>query len=87
MTMMQEIIKTVANLVENDPLYFESAVEVKPTPHTLTFTAWAVCVSPSGELYVMDSEEAWHHIEETDTLIIQSLYGRIKWIAREYAAA
>jgi hypothetical protein len=82
----------VRGLVGHDYLYFESAVEVKITPHTHPFNAWAVCVSPppADELYVMDSDEQWHLVELTDfnaALVVGSLYQRLKLMRINYAKA
>ena len=41
-------------------------VEVKVTPHSYPFAAWAVCASPKDELFVMDSDEQWHQVELED---------------------
>ena len=89
-TIFQECVDIVYNLVGNDYLYFESAVEVKVTPHSYPFNAWAVCVSPKQELYVMDSDEQWHKVELADmnaALVIGSLYQRLKLMRVNYAKA
>ena len=89
-TMFQECVEIVKDLVGNDYLYFENAVEVKVTPHTYSFGAWAVSVSPKEELYVMDSEEQWHKVELEDynaALVIGSLYQRLKLMRINYAKA
>jgi len=89
-TIFQECVEIVKNLVGNDYLYFESSIEIKVTPHTHPFSAWAVCVSPNDELYVMDSDEQWHKIEFEDynaSLVIGSLYQRLKLMRINYAKA
>ena len=89
-TIFWECVEIVKNLVGNDYLYFESSVEVKVTPHTHLFSAWAVCVSPKDELYVMDSDEQWHKVELEDynaALVIGSLYQRLKLMRINYAKA
>ena len=89
-TIFQECVEIVKNLVGNDYLYFETSVEVKVTPHTHPFSAWAVCVSPNDELYVMDSDEQWHKVELEDynaALVIGSLYQRLKLMRINYAKA
>lgn len=86
----QECVDIVKDLVGHDYLYFESAVEVKVTPHTFPFAAWAVCVSPKDALFVMDSDEQWHAVELTDFnagLVIGSLYQRLKLMRINYAKA
>lgn len=89
-TIFGECVEIVKNLVGNDYLYFETSVEVKVTPHTYPFSAWAVCVSPKDELYVMDSDEQWHKVELEDynaALVIGSLYQRLKLMRIHYAKA
>jgi hypothetical protein len=89
-TIFQECVEIVKNLAGNDYLYFDTAVEVKITPHTYPFNAWAVCVSPKDELFVMDSNEQWHQVELQDynaVLVIGSLYQRLKLMRINYAKA
>ena len=89
-TIFQECIDIVRNLVGNEYLYFDSAVEVKVSPHSFPFAAWAVCVSPKNELYVMDNNEQWHQVELNDeqaSLIIGSLYQRLRLMRIQYAKA
>jgi hypothetical protein len=89
-TILQECIEIIKDLVGHDYLYFNNAVEVKITPHSFPFNAWAVSVSPKDELFVMDSDEQWHKAEWTDTnaaLIIGSLYQRLKMMRINYAKA
>lgn len=89
-TIMGECIEIVKDLVGHDYLYFDSSVEVKTTPHTYPFSAWAVSVSPKDELYVMDAGEQWHRVELDDMnvgLVISSLYQRLKLMRIDYAKA
>ena len=89
-TMLQECKEIVRDLVGHDYLYFDNAVEVKTTPHSYPFSAWAVSVSPAEDLYVMDSDEQWHRLELDDTnpsLVIGSLYQRLKLMRVSYRKA
>jgi hypothetical protein len=89
-SILNECIEIIKDLVGNDYLYFNNAVEVKTTPHSFPFNAWAVCVSPKNELYVMDSDEQWHKTELNDSsaaLVIGSLYQRLKLMRISYAKA
>ncbi len=89
-TIYQECVAIVKDLVGNDFLYFDGSVEVKVSPHTWPFAAWAVCVSPKDELFVMDSDEQWHAVEIADinaALVIGSLYQRLKLMRIDYAKA
>lgn len=89
-TIFQECMDIVKDLVGNEYLYFETAVEVKTTPHSFPFNAWGVCVSPDDRLYVMDNNQAWHQVELTDShaaLVIGSLYQRLRLMRFNYAKA
>jgi len=89
-TIFSECVEIVKELVGHEFLYFDTAIEVKVTPHSFPFNAWAVCVSPNNELFVMDSDEQWHQVELTDdnaALVIGSLYQRLKLMRISYAKA
>jgi hypothetical protein len=89
-TIFGECIDIVKGLVGNEYLYFDSKVEVKTSPHTYPFAAWAVCVSPADDLYVMDADEEWHQVAPTDqkaALVIGSLYQRLRLMRMQYAKA
>lgn len=89
-TIYRECTDIVKALVGHEFLYFDTAIEVKVTPHSFPFNAWAACVSPKDELLVMDSNEQWHQVELTDdnaALVIGSLYQRLKLMRISYAKA
>ena len=89
-TILNECIEIVKELVGHEFLYFDTTIEVKVTPHSFPFNAWAVCVSPKNDLYVMDSNEQCHQVELTDDnvgLVIGSLYQRLKLMRISYAKA
>jgi|GEM_PF-959671 len=89
-TILQECIDIVKELVGHDYLYFDTAVEVKVTPHSHPFAAWGVCVSPKDALYVMDNDEYWHLVELNDqnaSLVIGSLYQRLRMMRVQYKKA
>ena len=89
-TILQECIEIIKELVGQDYLYFDNAVEVRLSPHSHPFHVWAVCVSPSDELYIMGADEEWHRLELRDqnaALMIGSLYQRLKMIRIHYAKA
>jgi len=88
-TIFSECVEIVKELLGHEFLYFDTAIEVKVTPHSFPFNAWAVCVSPNNELFVMDSDEEWHQVELTDdnALVIGSLYQRLKLMRISYAKA
>ena len=87
---LQECTDIIKDLVGHEYLYFDSAVEVKVTPHSYPFYAWGACVSPSDSLYIMDSDQEWHEVALSDTnaaLVIGSLYQRLKLMRTSYAKA
>ncbi|RYZ23952.1 MAG: hypothetical protein EOO16_03055 [Chitinophagaceae bacterium] len=89
-TILQECIEIVKDLAGHEYLYFDTAVQVKLTPHTFPFAAWAVCVSPDGVLYVMDAGEQWHPFSTSDVnahLLAGSLYQRLRMMRRNYRKA
>lgn len=89
-TIYQECIDIVKELVGHEYLNFDTAIEVRVTPHGFPFNGWAVCVSPKNELFVMGSDEQWNQIELTDdnaALVIGSLYQRLKLMQNRYAKA
>lgn len=89
-TIYQECVGIIKDLVGHDYLYFDAAVEVKVSPHTYPFAAWAACVSPNDDLFVMDGDEQWHEVALGDinaALIIGSLYQRLKLMRINYAKA
>ena len=89
-TIYNECADIVKELAGHEFLYFDTAIEVKVTPHSFPFSAWAVCVSPKDELFVMDSGEQWHQVEPADDnagLVIGSLYQRLKLMRVSYAKA
>ena len=87
---LQECIDIVKDLVGNEFLYFDSAIEIKLSPHSYPFYAWGVCVSPTNALYVMDGNEEWHEVDPAvgnAPLVIGSLYQRLQLMRRKYAKA
>lgn len=89
-TIYQECVEIVSDLVGHDYLYFDDGVQVKTSPHTHPFVAWAVCTSPAGELYVMDADEQWHKVElgdENAHLVVGSLYQRLRLMRIQYRKA
>jgi len=83
-------IEIIKGLVANEYLYFDSKVEIKTSPHTPPFAAWAACVSPADKLFVMDADEEWHELTSSDNkaaLIVSSLYQRLRLMRIQYAKA
>lgn len=89
-TMYKECAAIIQELVGHEYLYFDTAVEIKVTPHSLPFAAWAVAVSPKNDIYVMDSDSQWHQLELNDdnaALVISSLYQRLRMMSVQYRKA
>ena len=85
-----DCIDIIKSLVGHEYLYFDTAVEVKLTPHTYPFQAWAVAVSEKDELYIMDNNEEWHQLkleQHNASLVLGSLYQRLKMMRINYAKA
>lgn len=88
--MFADCISIIKDLVGHEYLYFDTAVEVKTTPHSYPFAAWAASVSPDDKLYLMDANENWHPLELKDAganLVIGSLYQRLRLMRVQYAKA
>ena len=86
----QECVEIIRELVGNEYLYFDSAVEVKITPHSIPFLAWAVAVSPKDENFIMDNNQEWHMLQIEDMnagLMIGSLNQRLKMMRITLAKA
>jgi hypothetical protein len=85
MNQLQEVKEMIKEIIGHEYLYLDSAIQIKANPHSYPYTIWALCVCPRNELYIMDSNNDWHKIEEKDTLIIPSVYQRIKLVSTQYA--
>lgn len=89
-TIYKECAAIIKELVGHEYLYFDHAIEIKVTPHSLPFAAWAVAVSPKDDIYVMDSDSEWHQLEMEDdnaALVIGSLYQRLRMMSVQYRKA
>ena len=89
-TIYIECASMIKELVGHEYLYFDTPVEIKTTPHSHPFAAWAVSVSPNDDIYVMDSDEEWHQLELEDNnaaLVIGSLYQRLRLMRVQYKKA
>lgn len=80
---MESIIQIVKELRGTEPLYFDTPLLVKATPHSVPCTLWGACVSPQNELWLMDSYQEWHKLESTDrnySLVVASLHQRLGYL-------
>jgi hypothetical protein len=87
---LQECIDIIKDLAGNEYLYFDTAIEIKTSPHSFPLRAWGVCISPAGRLYVMDSDQEWHEADPAignTPLVVGSLYQRLQLMRRTYAKA
>ncbi|RYY40369.1 MAG: hypothetical protein EOO08_04345 [Chitinophagaceae bacterium] len=83
MTLLQDCHTILRSLPPNSPLYFDSALQVKLTPHSPAFAAWAVALSEDGTIQVMDASEQWHPFAAGDrnaSLLLGSLYQRLRML-------
>lgn len=90
MDLKTEIIEKVKRLAGNNFLYLDTALVVKETPHTIPVNVWAVCVGPDDEIYLMDADEQWERLEETDDnyqLVLSTVCQRVKFIYKQYQRA
>lgn len=87
---VQECVDIVKDLAGHEYLYFDTALEIKTSPHSFPFQAWGVCASPKNDLYVMDNDQEWHKIEPgigNAPMVVGSLYQRLQLMRRKYARA
>lgn len=90
MNQKQAIIEKVKQLAGNSYLFLDTAIEVKITPHSPSVNIWALCISPDDSIYLMDADEHWHELEETDlnySLILATVYQRVNTIYKQFLAA
>jgi hypothetical protein len=90
MNILKDCVEIIRDLVGHEYLYFDTAVEIKITPHTHPFLAWAVAVSQKDAIFIMDNNEQWHQLEmqqENASLVLGSLYQRLKMMRINYAKA
>jgi hypothetical protein len=86
--MYSEILEKVREMVGKGQkvcIHFDTALEVKPTPHTPPVYLWGVSVSPKNVLLVMDGDQEWWPVEPNDPLVIPSLYQRVLIIYKQVA--
>lgn len=75
------------DLAGSENIYFDEALTIKTSPHTLPFMFWGVCASPDNTVYIMDGSENWWPVERKDTVIVHSLYQRVASISAKYKTA
>lgn len=86
-TLLNDCKTMLRDMAGDAPLYFETAVQVKLTPHSPAFAAWAVALAEDGTLQVMDAEEQWHAFALEDRnahLLLGSLYQRLRLLRLHY---
>jgi hypothetical protein len=88
--MKQEIVSIIKDLVGHQFLYFNTALLIKLSPHSWPLAIWAICVSPSDQIYVMDNAEEWHELKTSDInydKVLSTIYQRVKTIKPTYKTA
>lgn len=65
------IVFLVKDLAGNQYYYFDSPFEVDQEWQSITF--WAICVSPSDVLYLMDGSQEWHEVQPNAYFLPQLL--------------
>lgn len=88
--MKEQIVEMVKGLVGNEYLYFDTSLLIKLSPHTWPIQIWAVCVSPSNDIYIMDGFEQWEKLEESDrnySEVLLTLFQRVSRIEKQFKTA
>lgn len=65
---------------------FDSAVEVKGSPHQHLFTCWGIIADELNGVWLLDSTSTWHELRPSQSnahLVISSLLQRVKLIKVE----
>lgn len=78
--MLDQLVEQIKEISGNSILYFDTAVEIKLSPHQDPICLWAVATDYRNKLHVMDHNEQWFDVEAKDEKIIQSLYQRVSVI-------
>lgn len=84
--LISEIIELMKGV--EGPLYFDTAVSVKPTPHFHLCSIWAIAVE-GKKVFLMVADQSWHQLEASDTnanLVASSVLQRIKLLKMEKRA-
>jgi hypothetical protein len=86
MNQLQEIAHIVSALVGEEYLYFDTELQVIKSPHDdRPLFMWAVCAKGKAAVYLMDSSQTWHQVEERHHLVMASLYQRVKLLEKRYS--
>lgn len=86
--MRKIIIDKVKQLVGQGTLFFDDAISVKKTPHSIPVKMWAVSVK-DDRIALMDSDQQWHELAEGQDnyhLVMASLFQRVMFIIKQTAA-
>ena len=86
---LKDIWKLTHSIVGLDFLYFDTAIEVKQTPHRDPVRIWGVTVNKNGSVWLMTSDQQWHQLETTDlnyNLVAASVYQRLKMYSKKQTA-
>jgi hypothetical protein len=70
------------------PLYFDTAISVKPTPHFHLCSIWAVWVD-NKKVFLMVADQTWHQFEASDTnanMVGSSVVQRLKLLKMQQRA-
>lgn len=79
-----ETIQSIADLTQenfNGKKLFDDPVRVKNSPHSWPINIHGVEVGPGSGIWLMDNDQKWHKLEETNItapLIANSILQRIK---------
>jgi hypothetical protein len=74
-----ELVKfvSISGLVEfNTPVAIKNGI-------FLLCNIWHIMVSADNEVYAMDSDQDWHKVEEHDTVMINALTQRLRFLQQK----
>jgi hypothetical protein len=77
--MYQNVCVLITNMVGNEYLYLDKALYIN-----MHLNIWGMCVSPTCDLYVMNSDQEWHQVEPNDTVILEPLHARLLMVKHHY---
>jgi hypothetical protein len=85
--MALSIVKDIiVQLAKHELFYFDTMITIHPDCRI-----WAVCVEENNDLYLMDHNEQWEKLEQTDNVnydrIVELLKDRMTAIAHRYLKA
>lgn len=85
--MKKQIIDLVKKMAGHNYLYLDSVLQVKKSPHSPSASIWAIAISPDDNIWLMDANEQWFELEDSDinySLVLSTLFQRVQTIYKNY---